>query len=236
MSFNDRLKYLINKSGLTHKEIEENTGVKNISHYKSGNVKPSYDAIIALADFFGVTTDWLLKGTGPAPENKNVIPVFDIIPANTDTLEHNLTESFIDFPLEFEADFACQINQDNMKLIGINKGDLAFFCKTETPQPGQIIATHKINETGVLTLHFLAQKNSQAILRSANLNHEDIPLTGEDVLDGVLIALLKKGVSSLDDYEKWSDVILLANQNNISPAFVKQFLEQQIKMSKTLPK
>ncbi|MBU2699097.1 hypothetical protein Ga0466249_000176 [Sporomusaceae bacterium BoRhaA] len=138
-----------------------------------------------------VTTDWLLKGTGPDPENKNVIPVFDIIPANIDTLNHDLTASFMDSPPEIEADFACQINQDNMKLIGIDKGDLAFFRKTETPQPGQIIATHKINEAGVLTLHFLAKKNSQAILRSANLNHEDIPLTGEDVLDGVLIALLK---------------------------------------------
>jgi hypothetical protein len=161
--------------------------------------------------------------------------VFDIIPANTDTLIHDIAASFIDFPLEFEADFACQIKQDNMK-FGIEQGNLAFFRKAETPHPVQIIATHKINEAGVITLHFLAEKNNQAILRSANLDHEDILLTANDILDGVLIALLKKGVPSLDDYEKWSDVILLANQNSISPSFVKQFLEQQIRMSKTLPK
>lgn len=222
MSFTDRLQYLIDKSDITHKEIEQNTGVKNISHYKSGRVKPSYDAIIALADFFDVTTDWLLKGTGPSPEQRKSIPVFGD------------KDSFIELPVEMEADFAYPIKQDNMKLVGIDKGDLAFFRKTETPQSGQIIATHKINEAEVMALHFWVQKNGQAILRSANPDYEDILLTANDAIDGVLIALLKKVVPSLGDYERWSDIILLANQNGISPLFVKQFLEQQIRMSKTL--
>jgi transcriptional regulator with XRE-family HTH domain len=239
LDFGNRLRQLRTSRNLTQSDITnsiEGVTQSHYSKYELGKVWPGSEIAISFADFFDVTTDWLLKGTGPDPEDKNVIPVFDIIPANTDTLKRDLTKSFIDFPLEFEADFACQIKQDNMKLVGIGQGDLAFFRKTETLQPGQIIATHKINESGVITLHFLAEKNSQAILRSANLDDKDILLTANDVLDGVLMALLKKAVPSLNDYEKWSDVILLANQNDISPFFVKQLLEQQIKMSKTLPK
>ncbi len=64
MSFTERLDFLINKHDVTHKDIEEKTGVSagNISHYRTGKSKPGFDAIIALAKFFNVTTDWLLLG------------------------------------------------------------------------------------------------------------------------------------------------------------------------------
>jgi len=68
MSFSERLHFLLEKSQLTHKEIEEKTGIAAaaISHYRKGKSKPGFDGIIALAELFNVTTDWLLLGREPS--------------------------------------------------------------------------------------------------------------------------------------------------------------------------
>lgn len=70
MTFEERLIDLIKKSGLSHKEIAERTCVSagNVSNYRTGKVRPSFEAIIDLANLFQVSTDYLLLGkTHEAP-------------------------------------------------------------------------------------------------------------------------------------------------------------------------
>lgn len=64
MSFEERLNQLIIDSAMSHKEIAAKTRISagNISHYRNGKVKPSFDAIIDLANLFQVSTDYLLLG------------------------------------------------------------------------------------------------------------------------------------------------------------------------------
>lgn len=60
----ERIKFLRDEFAITQKELADATGIQrgNLSHYEKNKTKPSSDAIIAIAKFFGVTTDWLLKG------------------------------------------------------------------------------------------------------------------------------------------------------------------------------
>ncbi|MDQ7791547.1 MAG: S24 family peptidase [Clostridia bacterium] len=60
----ERLKYLREKHNLTQEDLAKATGLQrgNISHYEKNKIKPSSDAIIALASFFKISTDWLLYG------------------------------------------------------------------------------------------------------------------------------------------------------------------------------
>ena len=67
----ERIFKLMERDGINAKELSKVTGVGNstISAWKKGLQKPSTDAIIKIAKYFGVTTDYLLLGEDPQSEN-----------------------------------------------------------------------------------------------------------------------------------------------------------------------
>ena len=54
----------MNERGINGVQLTSSLGIdkSSLSHWSSGKAKPSTDAIIKLAEYFGVTTDWLLTG------------------------------------------------------------------------------------------------------------------------------------------------------------------------------
>lgn len=62
-SFSERLKYLREERGLTQRQLEEKLNGKitksAISFWELGLRTPNLDAVILLADFFGVSIDYL---------------------------------------------------------------------------------------------------------------------------------------------------------------------------------
>jgi HTH-type transcriptional regulator, competence development regulator len=69
-----RLKYLREKFNYSQKKVAEAIGISNVqlSRYESGDRNPDPELIAAFADFYGVTTDYILGRTddpqGYAPE------------------------------------------------------------------------------------------------------------------------------------------------------------------------
>lgn len=65
MNLNERIKYLRIKNNLTSKELSEilNISVSSVSLYESGKRTPSLSLIIKVADYFNVSTDYLLGKT-----------------------------------------------------------------------------------------------------------------------------------------------------------------------------
>lgn len=61
----DRLKQLRIEKGKTQKEMAKDLGTTDVSigRYESGTREPKTDILNALADYFGVTTDYLLGRT-----------------------------------------------------------------------------------------------------------------------------------------------------------------------------
>lgn len=62
MNYANRIKELRCSGGLSQKQLAEGTGltVTAIQNYEYGTRKPAFDALIALADFFDVSLDYLV--------------------------------------------------------------------------------------------------------------------------------------------------------------------------------
>ena len=71
MDFADRIAELRDSRALTQKQLAANTGLSEIGirSYEGRRRKPAHDAIMSLADFFNVSTDYLLGRT----DNPNVL-------------------------------------------------------------------------------------------------------------------------------------------------------------------
>ncbi len=59
-----RIRFLRKKNGIHQIDLARETGISrsNISKIESNDIKPASNSIVAIADYFRVSTDWLLKG------------------------------------------------------------------------------------------------------------------------------------------------------------------------------
>lgn len=72
-----RLRLLREQRGYSLSRVANEIGisVSNLSKYERNTVKPTSDIIVALSDYFSVSTDWLLKGVDP--QTQKVETLFD---------------------------------------------------------------------------------------------------------------------------------------------------------------
>lgn len=70
MTIGDRLTELRKSRGLSQEELAAQLTLtrQTISKWELGQSSPDVEYVIALCDYFGVTTDYLLKGTEPEPQ------------------------------------------------------------------------------------------------------------------------------------------------------------------------
>ncbi len=63
--FARRLKAMREKRGLSRRTLSELCGLHPdaVRRYERGQAKPSVEAVCALAEYFGVTVDWMLGQT-----------------------------------------------------------------------------------------------------------------------------------------------------------------------------
>jgi len=61
--FPSRLKGMRESHGFTQQEVEAELGIsqRSISHYENGNREPDLEALAQFADFYGVSTDFLIN-------------------------------------------------------------------------------------------------------------------------------------------------------------------------------
>ncbi len=72
MNMADRIQYLRKAKGISQEELAEKVGVSRqaVSKWESEQSMPDLEKIIAMSDFFEVTTDYLLKGREPAKDQE----------------------------------------------------------------------------------------------------------------------------------------------------------------------
>lgn len=68
--FASRLRYLRQSKELNQTQLGEKLGVKkqSVSNWENGNIVPSIDMLIKIADYFHVSTDYLLGRDNPASD------------------------------------------------------------------------------------------------------------------------------------------------------------------------
>ena len=78
MTLGEKITGLRKKRGLSQEELAITLGVSRqaVSKWELGDATPDTDKVVALAEYFGVTTDWLLRDIEPAaaPHPADTIP------------------------------------------------------------------------------------------------------------------------------------------------------------------
>src|SRR5690606_35436184 len=91
MSLGSKIKQLRERNGIQQKDFAKKIGVSNVvlSRYESGERKPDYDTLIKIADFFEVTTDFLLgRETIAIDQNKESLFPFDVVGISQNDFEN----------------------------------------------------------------------------------------------------------------------------------------------------
>ncbi|MBQ9302798.1 helix-turn-helix domain-containing protein [Butyrivibrio sp.] len=67
-----RIRDLREKAGITQQVLAEKVGVTSVhlSNVETGNAMPGVEVVIKIADYFGVTTDWILRANIPGLTDK----------------------------------------------------------------------------------------------------------------------------------------------------------------------
>lgn len=103
MEFKDRLSKLRKELGLTQEDLAKKIGYTRtaISAWEIGRNEPSYSDIVKIADFFNVSTDYLLgKSNTPNPENETKLEDIYMHLAK-EAQELKLDKDDVDFILNF---------------------------------------------------------------------------------------------------------------------------------------
>ena len=76
MTFGERLQALRQRAGMSQDALAERLGVSRqaVSRWERDETMPETDKVIALADLFGVTTDYLLRPRPEETEQKAQMP------------------------------------------------------------------------------------------------------------------------------------------------------------------
>lgn len=72
MTFSERLKELRLAKGLTQMQVSQSTGMSLLGYqrYEYGSREPAYNKLLALADYFDVSLDYLVGRTNKPEVNK----------------------------------------------------------------------------------------------------------------------------------------------------------------------
>lgn len=72
MTFSERLKELRLAKGLTQLQVSQSTGMSLLGYqrYEYGSREPAYNKLLALADYFDVSLDYLVGRTNNPEINK----------------------------------------------------------------------------------------------------------------------------------------------------------------------
>lgn len=118
----DTLKRLRTKKGLTSEELCSKIGIKGGSYrnYERNDRKPDYDTLVKLADFYGVTTDYLLGRPTAQPPTDALERLFT--EKSFSALEEELLRKYMELPHEARQAVVRFINDATAKALQRKNG------------------------------------------------------------------------------------------------------------------
>lgn len=157
----NRLSQLRQEKGLNMREAARGLNMPYTTYvnYEKGTREPNSETLIALAEFYGVSIDYLLCKSS-APNSGEIPPGFQPMPAMTEVplvgriacgtpilAEQNI-KSYIGVPAAWRADFALECHGDSMSPT-ICDGDVVCIRSQPEVEQGQIAAV-RIGEEATL--------------------------------------------------------------------------------------
>lgn len=192
--FGTRIKQLREKRGLNQEELGEIVGVsdKTVSSWEINRTEPKMGIVQQLADFFNVTTDYLIKGNTADDEDLYQqldmsyikVPLYAPISCGNGAFVDDNILDYVAVPddgLNPHKEYFAQIaDGDSMIEVGIDSGDIIVFEKSNTIENGKIgcfciddnVATCKKFKKGDTFIQLIpANKNYDPIVIDLNNNN-----------------------------------------------------------------
>ena len=201
------IKKLREQNGLNQEELGSIVGVsdKTVSSWEINRTEPKMGVVQQLADYFNVTTDYLIKGDLNLQSydefdniykiDKQRIPFLGTIACGVPIYVDEDRESYVLAGTEIHADFCLKCQGDSMINARIHDGDIVFIRKQDIVNNGEIAAIIIDDEATLKRFYYYKDKN-MVILKPENPKYQDIILTGEQ-LDQVKV--LGKAVAFQSD-------------------------------------
>lgn len=190
----NRLKELRKSRGLTQTDVAKHIGISqnNYSYWENGKVKIDTGSMQKLADFFGVTVDYIL-GNDTIPQYKNIypltpyirLPIFGEIhagtPINTDQGETGEWD-FADVEYGDGKHFMLRVSGDSMTPT-IPDGSIAIIRQQDYADKGQVVV-FALNGDEATLKRYYPQSNGNILLRGDNPEAESYVVTTEQLKNG----------------------------------------------------
>lgn len=158
-----KLREIRKENGISLKKMGEIIGVaeSTMSLYENGKRQPDYDTLSKIADYFGVTTDYLLGREDKLPANAIPvdistfvkIPVYGEVSAGMGCFAES---NIIDYEYvspdsvdNYEDYFFLKVKGDSME-PEIKEGDLALIRKQKSVDSGSVAVVIIDNDNGVI--------------------------------------------------------------------------------------
>ena len=201
----ERLRVVRQKQHLTQKDIAAFLGVDRTTYvkYETGKSKPSFETLQKIADFFSVSTDYLLgretapgpdlysiQGIGPVPATKKV-PRLGTIACGEPILAVENIDEYDDAPGGVSCDFTLLCKGDSMIGARILDGDIVYIRQQEDVEDGEIAAVLIGNDA---TLKRVRRSNGQLILWPENPAYSPLIFQGRELAN---VRILGKAVAFL---------------------------------------
>ncbi|SDZ18804.1 LexA family protein [Tindallia californiensis] len=224
MTLGERLKKMRKEKEVTQKELADifSLGESTISFYEKGTRRPDYETLSKLADYFDVSTDYLLGRTDErkpgAGTGCKTIPIIGTIKAGIPLLAEDNHVADLELG-ELKADFALKVEGDSMSWAGIHAGDTALLIKQNVASHGDIVAAGVEEETWNATLKYYIQENGTLLLRAANPSYEDIIISPDHRIIGKVVHILKQPPTT-------SEYLALATDKEVRDQAWEKTIEQ----------
>jgi len=185
--FADRLFSLRTQNKLTQEGLSDilkdkydvETNKSMVSKYEKGIHEPGFTFIDYVADYFGVTTDWLMGRSENKYYSDNTqgkkVPIIKEIAADIQNMSGNNIISY-EYTNE-NCDFCVKVFDDNMSGAGMKTGSLAYIKKQSVLQNGEV-GLFLIN--GQPAIHRIIKENSYVMLKSDNTEYDPIIFSKKD--------------------------------------------------------
>lgn len=190
----NRIKEIRQKRGITQAELAKQIGVaqNTLSYWENGKYDVDNDSLKKIADYFQVTTDYLLAHSHssasealPAFDNifrieKKLFPLLGEIACGEPIYAEEKHESYVLAGSDLEADFCLRAKGDSMVNARILDGDIVFIKKTPMVNNGEIAAVIIGDEATLKRVYYYAD-SSKLILTPENPKYEPLVYVGEEL-------------------------------------------------------
>ena len=180
---------LMKEQGKKNKDLADHLGVtpQRVTDWKSGRILSYSKHMDKIAEFLGVSADYLLTGRHSATEFPNIapvvrrrIPLLGEIACGEPIYAAEEHECSIALGADNEADFVLRAKGDSMIGAHIHDGDLVFFRSCDTVDNGKI-AVVIIGDEATLKRVYYERDKDQLVLMPENSAYRPLVYVGSEL-------------------------------------------------------